>query len=110
MKTSSNKIWGVISESLAYVAALLLIFFPGQESLVNEGLAVAALATSVVSAIIRKGLTQELLVSFARKLVGFVGVFLAHKIPADQWALIASAVVPFITVAWSLFEKFRKEK
>ena len=102
---NSQKFIGAFRELLVGLGAVLVAFMPGVESLWNEiaGLSIAAAALGW--AIKDKTLTQDVLLTTFRKLITFVGIVFAAKIPAEVLSGIATAGAFILPVVWQYVEK-----
>jgi hypothetical protein len=103
-----DKIVGASREILVALGALLFAFFPSIESYWNEAVGVAMLVAGLGFAIKDKTLTSEYVVTTVRKLLTFVGIVFASKIPSDILTSIATVVGFIIPIVWQAVEKSKK--
>jgi len=105
-----EKLFGAIREVLIALGSLLIFFFPGVESYWNEGVGIVSLAIGFGWSFKTKTATADMLLSLLRKVVTFVGMAFASKVPkeATETALaVAGFVVPMV---WQWIEKVVRKK
>lgn len=103
-----DKILGASREILVALGALLFAFFPSIESYWNEGVGVVMLIAGLGLSIKSKTLTSEYVVTTVRKLLTFIGIIFASKIPSDILTSIATVAGFVIPIVWQAIEKGKK--
>lgn len=104
MKTS-EKFIGAFRELLVGIGAVLVAFIPGAEGYWNEAVGVSVALAALIWAIKDKQITQEQVLTTFRKLITFIGIIFASKIPADLLASIATGGAFILPVVWQWIEK-----
>ena len=107
---NQEKFLGALRELLVASGAVLFAFVPGAEGYWNEAAGVAMLLVGLGFAIKSKSLTPEYVVTTVRKLLTFVGIIFAAKLPSGLLESIATIVVTLIPVVWQFVEKGKAVK
>lgn len=105
-----EKLFGAIRESLIAIGSLLIFFFPGVEAHWNEGVGIVTLAIGLVWAFKTKTATSDMLLSLLRKVVTFVGVLLASKVPAESTEAVLGVLAFIVPTTWQWIEKLVRKK
>lgn len=102
---NKDKFLGALRELLVAAGAMLFVFLPSAEGYWNEATGIALAVLSLGFAIKSKDATSDMVVTTLRKVITFVGIVFAAKIPADLLAAISTIVATLIPLVWSILGK-----
>ena len=108
-KLNKEQLLGASRELAVALGAFLFAFFPGIEGIWNEALGVAVAAVALGFSVKAKELTQDVIISFIRKLVTFAAIVIGSKLSIEVQGAILTAAGFIVPVVWQWIEKAKNK-